>query len=250
MIAMITNNQADACLEVYDMKSLPSRQRPLCTFFLPEGGENSLVIDLSISSDTSTRPHPTAPFSVSSQDKLFTVTYETMAQDGENTLKALLFLPMSTILSHLDTPYVADTEQEIPWEQWGPYGAHFISLDYELSDVWVCHTYGMKFALACRPTPQGQFRSVRLYDFNHLPTKRDYLSSGRSTGLLINSNTIEASDEMFAESVHTHLPCRCIQKDLPIYEDGKYEAVMMSEDSLIAVAVGHSAYLTLVPWMS
>ena len=241
MIAVITDNQADACLEVYDVKPAPSRQRPLCTFFLPEGGQNSLVIDLSISSDTSSRPHPTAPFSISFQDKLFTVTYETMAQDGENTLKALLFLPMSTILSHLDTPYVAGWEQEIPWEQWGPHGAHFISLDYELSDVWVCHTYGMKFVLACSPTPEGQFRSVRLYDFNHLPARRDCLSSGKSTGLLINSNIIEASDEMFAGSVHTHLPCRCIQKDLPVCEDGRYEAVMMSEDSLIAVAVGHSA---------
>jgi len=228
-------NQTEACLEVYDLNPAPGRPNFLRAFCLPKGGRDSAVIDLSISSDASSWPRgPLAPFSVSLEDKLFTVTYETLAETSENSLKALLCIPMSTILDHLDKPWVDDMEQEIDWKEWGPSGAHFISLDRGLSDVWICHTYGMKFVLA-KPSPEGHIGSIRLYNFNKLSAKRDCLSPGNTTRALTSPSVILASAEMFAEPVHTHLPCRCSWRDL-VCEDTKYEAVMMSEDSLIAVA--------------
>jgi hypothetical protein len=246
MVMMATiSSQTDACLEVYDLNAAPGRPNFLRTFCLPMGGRDSIIIDLSISSDASSWPRgPPAPFSVSLQDKLFTVTYETLAESGENSLKALLFLPMSTILGHLDKSWDDDMEPEIDWKEWGPSGARFIFLDHGLSGVWICHTYGMKFVLA-KPSPEGQIRSVRLYDFNKLSARRNCLSSGNSTRALMSPSVIQASDELFAEAVHTHLPCRSSWKDL-VCEDDKYEAVMMSEDSLIAVAVGHSEYLSAI----
>jgi hypothetical protein len=242
MTAMIIN-ETDACLEIYDLK--PALGRPanfICAFLLPKGSLDSWVVDMSISSDVSScHPHgSTPPFSVSSHNKLFTIAYEAVSGTG-NTLKALLFLPMSTILDHLAKSRTNNAVKNIPWEEWGPHGTRFITLDHELSDVWICHTYGMKFMMACNPTSAGQFRSVCLYDFNNLSIRRDCLSPGNSTTVLTSPSVIEASDGIFAESVHTHLPCRCHLKDLPICDDGKYEAVMMSEDCLLAVAVGHLA---------
>jgi hypothetical protein len=242
MTAMIID-ETDACLEIYDLKPAPGRPANfICAFLLPEGSLDSWVVDMSISSDVSScHPHgSTPPFSVSSHNKLFTIAYEAVSGTG-NTLKALLFLPMSTILDHLAKSRTNNAVKNIPWEEWGPHGTRFITLDHELSDVWICHTYGMKFMMACNPTSAGQFRSVCLYDFNNLSIRRDCLSPGNSTTVLTSPSVIEASDGIFAESVHTHLPCRCHLKDLPICDDGKYEAVMMSEDCLLAVAVGHLA---------
>jgi hypothetical protein len=238
MVAMIAT-ETDARLGVYNLKPAPYQQSFICVFHFPEGAQDSIIIDLSISSDTSPwlLRRPAVPFSVSFQDKLFTVTYETLAASGETTLKALLFLPMSTILGHLNKRWADAADREIPWHEWGPHGTRFVFLDHELSSVWICHTYGMKFVLACKPSPADQSQSICLYDFNKLTAGRDSLLP--ATKALMTSSVIRRSDHMFDELVYTHLPCRCSWNDLPMCDGDKYEAVMMSEDSLIAVAVGH-----------
>ena len=113
----------------------------------------------------------------------------------------------------------------------GPHGTCFVFLNHKLLSVWICHTYGLKFVLACKPSLADQSQSICLYDFNKLTARWD--SSLPAT------NVIQCLDHMFDKLVYTHLPCQCSWNDLLMCNGNGYEAVMMSEDSLIAAVVGH-----------
>jgi len=221
-------DQSSPALELYEMKSNLDGADIFCVFNFPETRGHFFPIDLYISSD----PAPSRsnlnefPFSICQEDQLFTITYISLREQGDTT-KVLLFLPLSTIVKHILKVRAGETGKRIPWRDWGPNGARLIVPEDEMSDVWITHTFGMKFALPCQISHNGVFQSVRLYDFHSL-AKRDPPIETCSSMML----TLEL---MFAEPVYTHLPCWCSDKPLP--KDGECEALLLTEDALIAVSL-------------
>ena len=222
-------------LGIFDLTSTPDN--PVhCFLSLPLPGSAAEVEELSISYDSS-RPSWKCPFSSNCEDHLFTITYKTYAWSSDTLSTYLLLLPWSTLRRLVTREKLSRHGPSIPWSEWGPSNTRFIALNHGISNVWVCHTYGTKCAMASGPIQGHYYSSVKLYDFNQLSAKHDIQSASNLTNVLVDSTTLDSSDKTFVTPISTDLACRYVEVDLPGSVDGKYEAILMSEDSLIAVSV-------------
>ena len=113
--------------------------------------------------------------------------------------------------------------------------------DPDLSDIWTCHTAGLRCVVAHLSPRKSKTPSLRVYDFSR---KRSFVDDPRHGDAVILSNTIPASKRMFDSEVQTSLPVRFVEVDLDKFE-GKWKAAMMSEDSIVLVNVS-SLMLVLV----
>ena len=98
-----------------------------CSFALPEMLTGTQALSLPIRSDPAPVHFPThrerVPFypPTSGSDRLFVITYWVSAGDGQESVPLLLFVPASTILSHLADPQ-SNKGRRLRWEEWGPAG--------------------------------------------------------------------------------------------------------------------------------
>lgn len=232
------------CLQIFSLKPAEGPWDPFCILNLPMSGYKVILLDLTISSDPSSGS-PTGAFSTSPYDTLYTVTYD--AWSGERPRKSVFFIPLSTVLRHalprfqLAPPQELDADVE--WEEWGPLGTRCVIVNRALSDVWTCHTSGMKCVVARISSRKGSAPSLRLCDFSNALGGQE---SAFGDPASVVPNSIPASPRMFDMHVKTHLPFRCYDKDLAMFEEGEFKATMMSEDSLILVTVGSPPQLWVI----
>lgn len=213
-----------------------------CFLNLPMPGASTQVGEILISSDAS-HPSLKRPFSLNPEDHLFTITFQTYVWDSDTFSTYLLCLPWSNLRHLVTRDGLSSDGPRIIWDDWGPSNTRFLALSHEIPDVWVCHTYGTKCAVASGPKGR-HFSSVRLFDFNQMSTKRDIQSDRNLSNVLVDPTIVDSSVLTFDTRVSTDIPCRYVEVDLPRSADGKYEAVMMSEDSLIAVSVSVISLMT------
>ncbi|KAF7968570.1 hypothetical protein HWV62_30115 [Athelia sp. TMB] len=219
-------DQVTAFLRMWPLKS-GSAHMPLCTLRLPSCGYRVMLLDLTLSSDPPSEAS-SAAFSTPPRDILYTLTFD--AWSGEQSRKALFFIPLSTLLIYASTDPLSMRE-EVAWPDWGPTGTRCIMTDPDLSDIWTCHTAGLRCVVAHISPRKSKTPSLRVYDFS---AKRSFVDDPQHVQAVISSNTIPASKRMFVPEVQTSLPVRFVEVDLDKFE-GKWKAAMMSEDSIVLV---------------
>jgi len=218
--------------------------QPLCELRYPRLRAIAEGIDILIISEPT--PASTvsnlsaAPFTCSSTDILFTVTLRyAIGMDVESAV--VLLVPRSTIL-HQVSCVSSSPQKYVGWESWGETGSRM--LDIQPSDVWVCHSYGMKFvhsrdgeAFAC------------LYDLNPYATRK-VVNTANSPDLpwkpMEKETKISGRRNPFSTDVFTSLPGREASLDLIPNEHG-WEATMITGDHVVMVQVSGSTTNTLSP---
>lgn len=225
--------------------SIPSEKdvQYLCELRFPM--LRAMAEGISISSEpspTSTTPNNTAPFTHSSTDVLFTVTLKySMGRNPSSFI--VLLVPRSTILHHI-LCVSTSSQKHLKWESWGPKGSRM--LDIEPSNVWVCHSYGMKFV----HSPCRNFANV--YDLNPYATRKDVNSANRPDfpwGIMEKETKISGRHNPFDTDVVTSLPGREASIELIPNEHG-WEATMIAEDHIVLVQVSKSTINTISPLMT
>ena len=195
------------------------------------------VEDVLITSDPSpTRTNsyiPVAPFTCSATDVLFTITLKYSMEDPTGMdleWAVVLLVPRSTILDRVSSSFGSSLE----WESWGPQGSRM--LDIKPSDVWVCHSYGMKFI----HNPVGEAIAI-VYDFNPYATRKDVDTPNRHLPWKVMERETRISCERspFKTDVVTSLPGREVSLELTPNDHG-LEAVMITEDHIVIVQVSES----------
>ncbi|KAH7907929.1 hypothetical protein BJ138DRAFT_1128806 [Hygrophoropsis aurantiaca] len=179
-------------------------------------------------------PHASlaVPFFSSLKNRLFVLTtvFDVSNNTGSNT--AVLFIPLSTILSQVQAA-AGPSRSVIPWSSWGPHGTRMIAR--RPSETWVCYSFGMKFI---QMLPWVQQRRARIYDFNQYArtsTPVDGTQDGKPTWKkLAKSQKINEQMPIFQDDIITYLPGRVAEVHLP--SSSTYEAVMLSEDNIVAVS--------------
>lgn len=216
----------------------------LCTFHYPAMSDTFSTIAMSIRSDPgpSWRPHPSlkVPFHVSRQDRLFVVT---LWVTEVHHFAILTLIPSSTFLTHIQSLSPGETKRDFEWSEWGPEGSRLIAAPSTHTSVWVCYVYGMTFAMALR---SGSQQVIVTLDFNRLDIRRSRYGLGGEgvqptpDARLVTEPTAISTRRLFKEEVSTGLPY-WLRKTRPFggegaEGEGHFEAVMLSEDSLIMVS--------------
>ncbi|KAL4078607.1 hypothetical protein V8B97DRAFT_1880936 [Scleroderma yunnanense] len=188
------------------------------------------VLIISEPSPTSTVPtNFQAPFTYSSTDVLFTITLK-YSLDTVSMSAVVLLVPRSTILSHVSS-ISTSPEKHLEWESWGAKGSRMLLL--APSDIWVCHTYGMKYI------HKDGGVSASIYDFNPYVTNKDVntASCPRISWTAMEKETIiRGRTNPFEMDVVTSLPGR--KAPLPLTPNGNgWEAAMITEDHIVMVQV-------------
>ena len=217
--------------------SLAEDVQYLCELRFPQ--LRATVEDVSIISEpspTSTVLNITAVPFTASTDVLFTVTLRySMGTNFESAL--VLLVPRSTILYQVSC--VSSSPQKyVGWETWGPTGSRM--LDIEPSDVWVCHSYGMKFI-----HKDGE-ANTSVYDLNPYATRKDVNTANPHIPWKAMKETkmIGGRRNPFKMDVITYLPGREASLKLTPNEHG-WKAAMITEDHIVMVQVSESTTHTV-----
>jgi hypothetical protein len=249
MVASLGAIPLHACLSIYNLSLAPG-DAGICTFLLPQVRDQSslLTTDISISGDQSCLWTPKSslkvPFFTSHKNKVLGITY---TWDGEShPVSFVLFVPISTILKHIHAVQTGELDCDIiPWDNWGVCGARFLDPGYTPSPTWVRCAYGQEYILGDTYVSEG-CETVRLYDFNSLSLNRALLSTednDEHTEILTDTTRVEA--EVFAFPILSSLPCQIRTAQLPPRGNDNflsfYNAVMLTEDALVAVSVSWSS---------
>ena len=185
---------------------------------------------------------PVAPFAHSSTDVLFTVILKYTVDSGAGAV--ILLVPRSTILNHISS-VAASSQKYLEWESWGPKGSRMLKMD--LSDVWACHSYGMKFVYS----PDGG-TFTRAFDLNPYSARKD-VNSARCPHLSWKALPIETKigrrRNPFDIDVVTSFPGREASIQL-IPNNHGWESTMITEDHIVMVQVGKSAILAMSTLMT
>jgi len=220
--------------------------RYICSFNFPNMNIWTSPLHITIRSDPapSWTPNPQlqALFSHENNDRLFVVTLWT--SDGLVVKNVVLFIPASTLLTHLSHANAVGTD-DLLWEAWGPEGTRMLpSLNH--SNVWVCYVYGSKFVVS-RPPVQAGVYPVDVYDFHQLSFRRSFQqtveSSARTNTEFVAGGT--RISNTFRKEIRTCLPYR--KRTIYLNNRSEIESVMCNEDNLIFVSVSFSFLFILAP---
>ncbi|KIK65308.1 hypothetical protein GYMLUDRAFT_38750 [Collybiopsis luxurians FD-317 M1] len=171
-----------------------------------------------------------APFTTSLQDRLMVVNYHIRDPHGEHRTYAV-FVPLSVLLHHIR--HRRTNQAFLTWNEWGPRGTRMLRVEF--SQVWITYIHGMK-ASVYDSTSMG----FRLFDFSKLGLMYDLKKGEKrpSTQYLTEPTVIES---VFGEMpIRTYLPGRIRSGGIPLKS---FEAVMVTEDALVAVTDGDEAAL-------
>jgi len=195
------------------------------------------VLIISEPSPTSTSPNiPAAPFTAST-DVLFTVTLSYSMDTDDDVSAVVLLVPRSTIL-HQVSCVSSSPQKYVGWESWGETGSRM--LDIKPSNVWVCHSYGMKFI---HSPDHGETASV--YDLNPHATRKDVNTANPHLRWKAMEGTkISGGRNPFRADVVTSLPGREASLNLIPNKHG-WDATMITEDHIMMVQVSESTIHTV-----
>ncbi|KAL7284613.1 LOW QUALITY PROTEIN: hypothetical protein ACG7TL_001908 [Trametes sanguinea] len=228
----------------------------LCAFHYPALGENFATISMSIRSDPAPnwapKPEHKVPFHVARQDRLFVITLW-VVQGNMHILPFISLVPSWTLLDCIRTLSPGETLRVFDWSDWGPRGSRLIPAPPTHTSVWVCYVYGLTFALSIR---QGTQRGIVTFDFNQHAVRRAQAQEEREKAEMgplawamqqgTRRKLVQADDRLFhppnvfKDEIRTSLPY-ILRKAAPFAAEegeGHFDAVMVSEDSLILVSSG------------
>ncbi|KAI9056374.1 hypothetical protein FKP32DRAFT_1639392 [Trametes sanguinea] len=233
----------------------------MCAFHYPALGENFATISMSIRSDPAPNWTPNAahkvPFHVARQDRLFVITLW-VVQGNMHILPFISLVPSWTFLDCIRTLSPGETQRIFDWHEWGPTGSRLIPAPPTHTSVWVCYVYGLTFALSIR---QGTQRGIVAFDFNQHAVRRVQAQEERERAEMgpqawatqqgSRRKLVQADDRVFhppsvfKDEVRTSLPyiLRKTAQFAPEEGEGHFDAVMISEDSLILVSSVSYVYL-------
>lgn len=183
-------------------------------------------------------PELKVPFYTSRNDRLFAVTL--WVAEGANINTLVLFIPNSTISSRLRLSTAH--KKEFSWDEWGPHGSRMLVAPSGHSMIWVCYIFGQSFISPRRTeedntTPVGP-KAIQILDFDQLAVRKD-VAEGRASGhpvtKTVRGTTVLDKPEILLRPVLTDLPYREKTIRVPTHCDHAFNAVMLSEDSIVTV---------------
>jgi hypothetical protein len=145
--------------------------RPLGGLLYPQLQAATQPFALSIRTDPGVpwapASHLSVPFHVARAERIFVIRFYVFAHEGARPV--LSFVPLAVLDAHAARLAAAAANQvawlprAVSWADWGPTGSCML-LDEPVSDVWVCHVFGTRFA-SSRSLRRGVIR-ITLRDFN------------------------------------------------------------------------------------
>ena len=202
----------------------------------------AVPLAMSIRSDPAPgwQPNPElkVPFYTSRNDRLFAITL--WVAEGANISTLVLFVPNSTITSRLRSSTAQ--RKEFSWEEWGPRGSRMVIAPSGHSVIWVCYIFGQSFISPWRTeeddTPPVGPKAIQILDFDRLAVKKD-VTEGRAFGhpvtKTVRGTTVIDIPYILRRPVRTTLPYREKTIRVPTHCDHTFNAVMLSEDSIVTV---------------
>jgi len=185
---------------------------------------------------------PAAPFAHSSTDVLFTVTFKYAIDSDVETV--VLLVPRSTILNQVSS-IAGSSQKYLEWESWGPAGSRMLKLNP--SDIWACHSHGMKFIYS----PDGG-TFARLFDFNPYASRKDVNTAScphLPWKAMSMATKIRRRRGPFDTDVVTSLPGR--EASIPLTPNNNgWESTMITEDHIVMVQVGTSTIHAISPLLT
>ncbi|KAG7097002.1 hypothetical protein E1B28_004396 [Marasmius oreades] len=153
--------------------------------------------------------HQQVPFRVSRQDRLFAVGCRMW---DNSHMDMVIFVPLSTLLSHVEKARISALVTVLEWKSWGPTATR--TLPFDFPDIWVCYIHGLRAAVLNRNTSSLSGVCFDIYDLNPLLDRQ-------------REDSQEASNSAGRE------PRRAISGHLP---DISPSSLMLSEDALLVVS--------------
>ena len=256
---MIVQGSSDPHLLVLDLDTASSAPTHfadldyLCSFHYPELASSFSAISIAVRADPAPdwRPHPglRVPFSLARADRLLVVTIWVL--EGHIPSPLLSHVPASTLLRAAAGVPAGERRRRFAWAEWGPAGSRLFVAPPTHTSVWVCYVYGMTFAMALR---QGSQKWIITFDYNPLEVRRrvareagaeaetgaEGAAGAGDRSILVANETEFSPAKVFKEEVVTSLPYR-LKRILPFSPggaegEGHFDAVMVSEDSLVLVS--------------
>lgn len=185
-------------------------------------------------------PHPSlnVPFYTARLERLFVITL--WVAEGANIYTLLLFVPSSTFNTRLKVS--TKQRRRLSWDEWGPTGSRMIMAPSGHSMIWVCYVFGMSFiapfrTLETQDPPVGP-KAVQIFDFNQLSLRRDAASMNDAESQvthIIQGPSSLVLGGIFPKPILTSLPYRWRALSVPHHPDHAFNAVMLSEDSIVTV---------------
>ncbi|KZT30761.1 hypothetical protein NEOLEDRAFT_1054001 [Neolentinus lepideus HHB14362 ss-1] len=211
----------------------------LCKFLFPPFRTPLAAVNIVIRCDPAPGWTPPAdvPFYVAPDNRVYVVTLVYNVQFGQIGVYSL-FIPASTFLSRLPLPPDCGHQRDYSWPAWGPSGCRMLT-NLRQSLSWVCWVYGSKFMswdLGIHASDETLVKP-KIFDFNPL-TLRRFITEKRD-----DIHFMEHTDGdplgLFTEPMFTSFPYRVKMGslDLPEWEPSDINSIMLSEDSILVVAV-------------
>jgi hypothetical protein len=198
------------------------------------------ALAISVRSDPSPewRSNHNVPFYTGRNDRLFAITL--WVAEGANIHTLLLFVPFSTVRSRLRA--CTTPGHEFAWAEWGPQGSRMMKAPSGHSLVWVCYIFGQSF-IAPLYTPEYDQppigpKSVQIFDFNQLAIRKDLIRGTKddtSVATIVVEPTELPLEYIFEDIITTYLPYRLKKTCVPLQGSYAFNAVMLSEDSIVTV---------------
>ncbi|KZT05998.1 uncharacterized protein LAESUDRAFT_680684 [Laetiporus sulphureus 93-53] len=225
-------------LRVIDILHVPAGQVELkdapfiCSFHYPRLLPLVIPLAFSIRSDPAPGWKPRndlqVPFFTARDNRLLVMTF--WVADLEQVHTIVLYALSSNLMSYVNSLEDA-SRLHLLWDQWGPDSSRIMKAPGRHSTVWVCYVFGTKFISSDR------HNVLTVYDFNLLPAKRQVAKGYSESEAIIypaNESSRISGGDIFRYDVTSRLPYSTQTLKPPLAKGpGDFEAVMLSEDSLI-----------------
>ncbi|RDB22574.1 hypothetical protein Hypma_010243 [Hypsizygus marmoreus] len=232
-------------LQVIDLSTSTSERvnvdsmQTTCCFILPALRARELPASFHIQSESPPVSYDHAssvPFATSRDDRLFVVSIR-----GRKPRNITMFIPLSTLLFH-----IRRLPGHIPggprshaflWTDWGPQGTRALAM--RTSMIWLCYVHGLKFITR---TESGR---ALILDFNQYAVRKradGHSGMNSSTQFLMEPTTINKG---LPFEFTTSLPYRMVSCNLPPPISYSGQALMLSEDAIVALSPDESEFQIL-----
>lgn len=219
-----------AKLEVVDLSRTTAERtgvdyiEPLCSFDFPWARGTDLHTSLHIHSESPPSPlkgTSSVPFSTCHDDRLFVIRI--------TPINVALFLPLSTLLSHIRCLPSEPRSHAFSWGEWGPMGTRALAL--RINPVWVCYAHGSRFISRAE---NGQ---LLILDFNRYSLRRELSDPSRTSPRIQNLTEPTTLNKGLESEFTTTLPVRITSCDLPEDMKNSTSHLMLTEDAIVALSV-------------